>query len=413
MTNRLLLLLMTCTAVWAQAEDLIVSNIKNFGHEDSFSIRISNGEIVEIGELSLEEANVIDGGGGYVTPGYIDSGSTFGIEEVGLGTRTEDQQYDGEAMGAGFNPVLAYHAGSSIAPSLLAEGVTHVFLKPGMGKDVFAGQGALVSLSGRTVPGKSTAVFAYLGERGRENAGNSRAAALQRLLLGLEEAELFVRKRRAYESGSLRDLAFSYQDLVVLADVITGQKKLIIYVDRASEIESVLSELEIFDINIVLMGAREAWKVTEAIVASNTPVILNALDNLPLSFDRLGARLDQPKLLQEAGITFAFMTEDLYSNTRMLSQAAGVAVSYGLPWQDALNAITLNPALIWGEEGLGSIEVGKNATFAVWDGDPLEVTSKTTLIVIDGKLINRTNRQDLLKERYQSVGKGSTPYVYR
>ena len=88
-------------------------------------------------------------------------------------------------------------------------------------------------------------------------------------------------------------------------------------------------------------------------------------------------------------------------------------MSYGLRWQDALNAITLNPALIWGEEGLGSVEVGKNATFAVWDGDPLEVTSKTTLIVIDGKLINRKNRQDLLKERYQSLGDGGAPYVYR
>ena len=84
------------------------------------------------------------------------------------------------------------------------------------------------------------------------------------------------------------------------------------------------------------------------------------MDNRPSSFDRLGARLDQPKLLHDAGATLAFMTDYNFQDSRMLTQSAGVAVAYGLDWQDALDAITRNPARIWGvDEQMGSLEVGK------------------------------------------------------
>ncbi len=397
------------------AEDLVITAVKRPGDSGMISIRVSDGVITAIGEdIDTANAGVISGNGGYVTPGFIDSGSTLGIEEVGLSTNAEDQKYEGMDMGAAFNPSLAFNRDSSIIPSLLVEGVTHVFLKPSPGMDVFAGQGALANLSGKAMVSDPKALYVYLGERGRELAGKSRAAALQRLLLGLKEGEVYDREREAYQANRLRPLSFPMEDLEVLAAVMRREKKLIVYVDRAAEIETVLMSLDSFNIDIVLMGAREAWKVVDAIRDRDIPVILNALDNLPRSFDQLGARLDQPRLLHEAGISFALMTEDLYTETRMLAQAAGVAVAYGLPWQAALDAVTVNPARIWGlDDRLGSLEPGKSATLIIWDGDPLEVTSIATRVLINGELIDLENRQDLLRDRYSTVGEGNAPFVYR
>jgi imidazolonepropionase-like amidohydrolase len=413
------LFLFSLIAVTAGAADIVVVGVKiHHGPgvaTDSVAIRVSGDRIVAIGSgIDASGSTIYSGNDGYITPGFIDSGSTLGIEEVGLSTYAEDQKYEGADMGAAFNPALAYNHNSSIIPSMLLEGVTHVFLKPMPGKDVFAGQGSLLDLSGRFVSADSKAVYVYLGERGRNLAGKSRAAALQRLLLGLEEARLYNKKRKAYESNRLRPLSFPAKDLESLATVITREKKLAIYVDRSSEIESVLDALDSFDIDIVLVGAREAWKVADAISSRNIPVILNALDNRPASFDRLGARLDQPKLLHEAGVLFAYMTEDLFTESRMLSQAAGVAVAYGLPWQASLDALTVNPSRIWGvDDRLGRLEVGKEATLIIWDGDPLEVSSQATHMMIKGKFVELNDRQRMLRDRYRDLTEADKPFSYR
>ena len=103
-----------------------------------------------------------------------------------------------------------------------------------------------------------------------------------------------------------------------------------------------------------------------------TPVLLNVLDNVPESFDRLGARLDSAKILDEAGVPIAFMSTTPYSEFRSLTQA-GVAVANGLPWDRALRALTEGPADIWGIEG-GRLAEGKWLTM-FWDGDPIEIMS--------------------------------------
>ena len=418
--RNLLLLTMSLSVLTAQAEDYVMTNLKLFAgpgnDEQTISIRVTDGVIAEMGE-SIDTAGVvsIDGKGRYVTSGLIDSGSTIGIEEVGLSTNAEDQEYEGDAMSAAFDPLLAYNRNSSLIPSILNEGVTHVQVTPKAGKDVFAGLGGLVRLDQGLVPGAPRIVYAYLGETGRRHAGNSRAAALQWLLQGLDEAVIYASKKKAYETNRLRQLVFSVADLEVLAALLAGDMKLAVYVDRAAEIEAVLSALADYELDVVLLGAREAWQVVGAISAADVPVVINVVDNQPSSFDRLGARLDQAKLLHDAGISFAFMTEDIYSESRMLTQSAGVAVAYGLPWSAALAAITSAPAAIWGvEDSFGELAAGKAATFVLWDADPLEVTSQPEAIYIAGRRVRMENRQDMLRERYRSMSESNQkPYVYR
>ena len=163
----------------------------------------------------------------------------------------------------------------------------------------------------------------------------------------------------------------------------------------------------------MIFGGREAWKVTDALTSRNIPVIINAMDNRPSNFDRMGVRLDQARLLHDAGVQFAFMTEDLFTDTRLLSQAAGVAVAYDLPWQAALDAITTSPARIWGlDDRVGSIEIVKEATFLIWSGDPLELTSHVRYLVVAGKIIEPVNRQKMLRDRYRELEE-ITPFSYR
>jgi len=118
--------------------------------------------------------------------------------------------------------------------------------------------------------------------------------------------------------------------------------------------------------------------------------------------------------LVKAGVKVAFMTEDVFTESRSLTQAAGVAVAYGLAWQDAIDAITVNPAMIWGiDKQYGALAPGRVADLLVWDGDPLEVTSRPTKIMIDGQWVSTQTRQTMLRDRYSDLSKSGMPFGYR
>jgi imidazolonepropionase-like amidohydrolase len=129
-------------------------------------------------------------------------------------------------------------------------------------------------------------------------------------------------------------------------------------------------------------------------------VILNPLQDLPSSFDRLGSRLDNAALLQQAGVLIAFSGDDSH-NARTIRQLAGNAVAHGLSWDAALAAITLNPARIFGlSETRGRIAVGQVADLVLWDGDPLEVTTIADQVWIAGRAVEMRSRQTELRDRY-------------
>ncbi|MBD3648233.1 MAG: amidohydrolase family protein [Pseudomonadales bacterium] len=293
--------------------------------------------------------------------------------------------------------------------------MTRALVAPEAGVEVLAGQSAVVALDDErdALIDGSNAVFVYLGEKGKEYSGGSRARGLLDLLTALREAELYSDNRRAYDRRQLKALDQSEVDLRALLPVLAGDKPLALYIDRAADIEAVIGELEEFDLDLVIVGGREAWKVRALLADKEIPVVLNPLDNVPSSFDRIGARLDNAALLSEAGVTIAFMTEDLYTEFRMLTQGAGVAVAWGLPWEEALAAITANPARIWGIEDYGTIEPGQDADIVIWDDDPLEVTSAPTTIFIRGELIDTTSRQTLLRDRYRDLDSTEPPFGYR
>ena len=117
--------------------------------------------------------------------------------------------------------------------------------------------------------------------------------------------------------------------------------------------------------------------------------------------DRINARLDSADILVEAGVKVAFGANAQTHNARLLTQTAGISVAYGLTWDQALEAITLAPAEIYGvEKSVGSIEPGKDADFVIWTDDPLELTSYPEQVYIQGTAVSMASRQTLLRDRY-------------
>ena len=183
-------------------------------------------------------------------------------------------------------------------------------------------------------------------------------------------------------------------------------------VNQASQILQAIALADEFDLELIVIGGVEGWKVARQLAAAEVPVVLDPMDNIPIDFDRLGARHDNAALLNKAGVVIAFRSENTH-NAGWIRQGGGIAVANGLPFEAAITAITSAPAAIWGLEGRGSIARGNVADLVLWSGDPLEVTTHAERVMIDGVWMSLDSRQERLLERYRNLGNTVTPYGFR
>jgi imidazolonepropionase-like amidohydrolase len=153
--------------------------------------------------------------------------------------------------------------------------------------------------------------------------------------------------------------------------------------------------------------------LADRLAAANVPVVVGSMNNIPTSFSTLGVRQETPALLQRAGAKVVLIAngsggEEVF-NVRNLKYDAGVAVAYGLSWDDALRAVTLGPAEVLGVANrIGSLQVGRDANIVVWSGDPFEFTTKVERVLIRGREVVQPSRQDELMDRYKAF-----PPAYR
>jgi imidazolonepropionase-like amidohydrolase len=204
----------------------------------------------------------------------------------------------------------------------------------------------------------------------------------------------------------------SIEDLEALQPVIAGRTPLLVNINRASDIETIVRIASEYGLELILYGGAEAWMVADLLAANNVAVILDPKANLPASFDALNARLEAPAILAAAGVEISFGV-DWQSEThvgRNITQSAGNAVANGLPWMQALEAITIAPARMYGvDDQFGSIEPGKEADLIVWPADPLELTSNPDDVMIRGQQVSLENRQTLLRDRYLQTDSTKPP----
>ena len=244
-------------------------------------------------------------------------------------------------------------------------------------------------------------------------AGGARGAQFTQFKETLAEVRLFARNRAAYDRAGLRDLSLSRADLEALIPVANGTLPLIVTVRRAADIQQVLRLAREEGVKIILDGAEEAWLVADQIAAANVPVLLNPISNLPGSLETRAARMQNAAVLDSAGVVIAIKGNDGSHRVRETRYNAGNAVSHGLPYDAAIEAITVNPAKIFGMAGqFGELRAGAAADVVIWSGDPLEPLSNAETIFIGGAEQAPTSRQFLLRDRYASGGEGALPPAY-
>lgn len=361
-------------------------------------ILIADGVVSEIGaNLSASGAQVIDAKGQPVTPGFFGGITHLGIDEIGFDPSTEDSALKTGMMRPEFDITTAFNPASTTLGVTRLGGVTFAAVTPGVGNGstIIAGEGAVMRLDGNT-SGQSRILLVELGGDANELAGGSRAAQFMLLRQALLEA----RTPNALLDGDERLL--TPRGRQVLREFIEGAGLILFDVDRAADIRQALEFAKREKLRIAIAGGAEAWRVAAELATAKVPVFIDALEDLPGSFDSIGATLENAARLHKGGARFAFTlgSTDPH-NVRKIRQTAGVAVANGLPWDAALAALTRVPAEIFSVgDRCGTIERGRRADLVLWSGDPLEVTSLAEHVFIDGRLQPDRSRQTELRDRY-------------
>lgn len=382
---------------------------------------IRNGRIAQVGaDLSAPSgATVIDAAGKWVTPGIFAPISNLGLAEIGLDAEANDTGPDQEMgfpLGAALDATDAIRPASTLIPINRAGGITRAVTAPSSGDSLFGGRAAVIDLSGRanSVTRARVGQVASLGYSGAMRAGDTRLGAWALFRETLDEARSYAANPNDYVRRP-RDGRHVVADLRALGPVVAGEQPLLVSINGETDIRNLIRVKNEYGLRVIIIGGSEAWKVARDLAAANISVVLDPSANLPSQFEDLAATLENAARLHAAGVRIAFTgTPSGTHNLRALTQQAGIAVAYGLPYDAAIAALTRNPAEMFGLGGpLGSLASGKNADVVIWDGDPLEVTSEPEAVFINGVQQDLDNRQAALLRRYRDLSRGDLPYAYR
>ena len=376
-----------------------VHTVSDAGTLENAVVLVKDGRIQAVAPgLSIPDGyQLVDAVGKVLTPGLVESYSQLGIVEIGMESSTVDAVIEEYPAGAAFDVCYALNPASVALAVNRRDGIARAIVAPAAGNDPFAGRGVAIRLGGEPMLVRpEVALFASIGSNSAGFVGGSRSAVIQRMRRGFEQAERYNPARYNPGPGD-----FSHQDMAALKAYLAGDAPLAVTVHRANEIREAVALAKDFNRRLIVLGGTEAWKVADLLAREQVPVMVAVRDNVPRSYDRLGARLDNAALLEKAGVT-VLLTGGQSQNARWIRQMAGNAVAYGMPWEAALAAMTRSPARVWGLPG-GIIAAGEPADLVIWSGDPLEITEWAERVMIDGEWQDMTTRQTRLFDRYRGL----------
>ena len=382
------------------------------------SVVVQNGRIAAVGAnvQAPAGATVIDATGMFVFPGMIDGGTALGLTEIGSVPGPIDTREIGD-----FNPqndaIVAVNASSELIPVTRVNGVTTAIT--GMEGGLVNGTAALIDLEG-WVPNEMAAkpqaamVMSYPSLGGGGFGGFGGGFGQQRSMAERREAQSRqVRELRAYLSDAKayaevrgrngnRAPGRVNQAMEAMIPVVRGELPVIFDVEAADQIRGVLSLADSFGIKPVLRGAREAWMLADTLAARRIPVIVGPLTQVPGGSDPYDMLFANPAALVRAGVKIAFQTGDA-AESRNLPYNAGLAVGFGLSADEAMKALTINAAEIFGvADRYGSIEPGKVANLFVANGEILDTRTQVRHVFIRGAPLPMNDRHTELYERYRA-----------
>ncbi len=379
---------------------------------------IRDGKITAVGPASEIEVpgNLPSYSASVVTPGLVDARTVVGLAGY-LNTRHDQDQLEGsEPLQPELRAIDAYDARAPLVGFLRSFGVTTIHTGHGPGALV-SGQTMIAKTRGNTVEEAvlvpTAMIAATLGEgavvEGGKSPGN-RSKAVAMLRAELIQAQEYLDKLARAEAGQEEQKASrkpKKQDesrgamtpdrnlrLEALGQVLKGKLPLLVSVHRHQDISSALRLQREFGFRLVLEGVAEAYLLLEEIRAAQVPIILHPTMSRSRGEAENLSRATASKL-QETGIPFAFESgyESYVPKTRVVLYEAAIAAAHGLSFDATLEALTLGGARILGlDNRLGSLEVGKDADLALYDGDPFEYTSHCIGVIIDGVVVSEEVR---------------------
>lgn len=365
------------------------NKIEEIGSMDFYSKKKSVKED-SFTDNSVEE-EILDVKGAWVMPGLIEAHAHIGISEEKWGVIADD-------CNEGTNPVTPYlRALDALNPmdpafhEAIKAGITSVMAGPGSA-NVVGGQFLFLKTQGRCVdhmvvkePAAMKVAFgenpktAY-GDQGKYPSTRMGTATILRSILF--QAVQYKQKK---DSGKLEELDFEMEPWI---PVLNREIPLKAHAHRADDILTAIRIAKEFGVDMTIDHGTESHLVVEEIKKSGFPVIVGPDLSSRSKLEIQNMNFKTNKVLQEAGILFAITTDHPVSMIGHLPLCAGLAVKYGLPMEDGLKAITINPAKICRVESrVGSLKVGKDADIAIFSGNPMEVFTKTLYTIIDGKII--------------------------
>jgi imidazolonepropionase-like amidohydrolase len=417
-------LLTLCATVAAQPIAIInarAMTMTSRGTIDAATVVFEGGRIVAVGAnvQAPVNARVIDAHGRTVTPGLFNGFTRLGLVEVSTSDEASDHVATGGRFGPGLDVRWSINPNSTLIALARADGLTRACVAPSASPEIpFAGTAAMIRLreGADVVDPAAVGVVATVGGESAGRAGGSRSVQWQMLREALQYAA--APEAQADRISSWWERRASAADRAALRGLLTRATSLFIEADRESDIRNAVSIGKEFDLRVVIIGGAEAWRAADLLAARRVPVIVDPFLDLPESFDRIGARIDNAALLDRAGVTVAFYAPGMHLSHDAglaIRQGAGVAASTGMPREAALRAITLNPARIFGlDDHVGSLEPGRDADVVLWDGDPLEMTTSPDLVFVEGREVSLATRQQALRDRYNPKrAKDPMPATYR
>lgn len=375
-------------------------------------IIVQAGKITAVGTASSVKipagSTIVDAKGMTVYPGLIDGETNLGLTEIASSQNNNDLVETSDEILPHMHVYDAFHAETEHIPIDRFNGITNAIVAP-RGTDTMPGQDIFIQLAGadrdQMILTKDVALAMNFGEAPKRSGGpggagagarypSTRMGEITQLRQALIDAQEYI-KNRADAKPAKFDLKNE-----ALIPYLNGEKPVIIGVYEGHDVEAIMDLAQEFKLKVILNHVVRAQGVLDKIASYHVPVIVGPIYDLPEAGERFDAVYSMPAELAKRGVKIAFGS---YGNEfeRNLPYAAGYSVAFGLPYDEAMKALTLNPAEMFGvADKLGSLDVGKTANIVIANGDPLDVRTSVKQVYIDGIAIPMVTRQTRLRDQY-------------
>jgi imidazolonepropionase-like amidohydrolase len=402
---------------------------------------MQGGKITAVGSASSVNipagAQVIDTTGMTIYPGLIDSETQLGLTEISAEAMTNDLVEMSDEIMPHMHTAEAFHAESVLIPVARMNGITNAIVAPESG-DTLPGQDSFIQLAGANATEMllirdNAMPLNFTGDQRRNKGGfehlkfpATRMGLAAQLRQAFLDAQDYQSKWKEYErkKADAAQSASQSKDakdskgkdnkdkkseptppkrdlkLEALLPYLEGKKTIVLAAETASDLQTAVSLANEFKLKFVLNHISHSQPVLDYVASLKVPVIVGPIYEAPKEDERYDTVYSLPAQLYKRGVKIVFASYSAH-NVRNLPDQAGFATAFGLPYDEALKAITLNAAEIWGvADQLGSLDVGKTANVVVANGDPLDVKTDVKQVFIAGHELPMTDRQTHLRDEY-------------